>query len=55
MLSGIVCLYSKATKHDDLRKNLLIYKNRAMHSNDTLPQISAVQGKAESVLKAVLY
>lgn len=26
MLSGIVCFYFKATKHDDLKKNLLVYK-----------------------------
>lgn len=32
-----------------------MYKNRAMHSNDTLPQGSAVQGKAESVLNTELY
>ena len=32
-----------------------MYQKREMHSNYTLPQGSAVKGKAESVLKAVLY
>lgn len=49
MLSCIICFYFKTTKHDDLRKNLLVCKNRAMHSSDTLRQISAVQGKVEAV------
>lgn len=49
MLSVIVCFYFKATKYDDLGKNLLVCKSRAVHSSDTLPQISAVQGKVEAV------
>lgn len=55
MLGCVVCFYFKTTKYDDLKKNLLVCKNGAMHSSDTLPQISAVQGKAEAVLKSVLY